>query len=333
MAAPQKRVWTESDIEAAISQYLAETKRLMPQFISLPKGFGFSEENLMYNMFGQQGYLLIAKVPLHELPVPFLRRLPVYLLRQFEIQVELDSLFYWALTHDVFRHIPVSARWQLQSSFDCLMAAVNAHLGQAPTTLEISKLNTILHEVVPVPVQDLVTARTTLAMYLSYPIVEGLTKRHLQDYVELDGTVKKPITSAGDSFSVGDRPISSLGRLLRMLETSAGPILNNADLGRNLADMRKEIEAIGGRSGISFGTDPKDAWDWIFSLRNDLLHGATPSPLRSGLLTHLVCTLLWHSAKDSDLGSSLTRIQQSMAANAWRIMGHRFGEYYPPTSM
>ncbi len=62
----------------------------------------------MYNMFGQQGYLLIAKVPIHELPVLLLRRLPVYLLRQFEIQVELDSLFYWALTHDVFRYLPVS---------------------------------------------------------------------------------------------------------------------------------------------------------------------------------------------------------------------------------
>ncbi len=237
---PPKKIWTESDIEAAISQYLAEAKHLMPQFIALPKGFGFSEENLMYNMFGQQGYLLIAKVPIHELPVLLLRRLPVYLLRQFEIQVELDSLFYWALTHDVFHYLPVPARWELQSSFDCLMAAINSHLGQAPTTLEISKLNTILHEVVPIPVQDLVTARTTLAMYLSYPIVEGLTKRHLQDYVELDGTVKKSITSGGDSFSVGDRPISNLGRLLRMLETAAGPTLKNADLGRDLADMRTE---------------------------------------------------------------------------------------------
>ncbi len=331
MAGSPERAWTEADLDTAVADYIKNAKPIFARAIQGPPGVSlFPEENLQFNLFGQQPFLLINRIPFHELPVRLLQRLPVYLVRQFEIQVEVDSRFYWALTHDVFRYLEPKARWPLHDSFEVLMASVLAHLGQAPSTPEADTLNRVLREVVPPEVQDLARANTAVAMFLSYPIVEGLAKHHLRDYLDVDGRVKQALQAGPESFKTTDRPVSNLGRLLRGLQAAAGPTLHRPDLERDLADFRVEAEAVGRRGGVSFGQNPGDAWDWIYGLRNDLLHGATRSPFRSGLLTNLACLLLWHSVSEPDLQNPLDMVRQRLSSGIRSLMPHAFGDYYPP---
>jgi hypothetical protein len=84
---------TENDIEKAIDDYLKNVPALLQKFISA-QPMSFKEENLMFNIFGQQQYLLINKFNLPNLPVRILKRLPVNLIKQFAVQVEFDSLWY-----------------------------------------------------------------------------------------------------------------------------------------------------------------------------------------------------------------------------------------------
>ncbi len=324
--------WTESDIEAIVADYLKNAKPLFGKLVTGPTGVNlFPEENLVFNSFGQQQFLIINRIPLHELPVRLLQRLPIYLTRQFEVQVEIDSKFYWALTHDVFRQVNRSHPWPLQESFDALIASMLAHLGQAPSSREIWILNRVIHEIIPPEVDDLVRANTIVAMYLSYPIVEGLAKYHLRDYIDIDGKIIRELLAGAESFKLASQ-VSNLGRLLRGLQAAAGPTLGKPDLGRDMADLALEIEAAARRGGAGggLGGGPWDPWDWIYGLRNDLLHGAAKSPLRSGLLTNLACLLLWHSVAESDLSKALERIKQSLPMRNRLFGGQMFGEYYPP---
>jgi hypothetical protein len=315
---------SERDIQAAINEYLENVPHLFKRaFSGLPQAF---EENYMFNLFGQEKYLLITKFDLVRLPVKILKRLPVYLLKQFVVQVELDSLWYWALTHDLVAsptgHI-FFEKWPLHREFLTLFAAHFANLGYPQYNWAVDKLNKVINDVVSEPVKELVLNKDIVVMYLCFPVLEGLIKFVMSSIVDLDGRVKTPLSDGKNQFKQGEQ-IRSLAVLLRILEKTPN-ISSDPDLALNLKDFRLQVESIAPPSQILPQHKKQgDGWDYVYYLRNVTLHGTKETQLRSGLLTNLICLIVWHLMDEKALSEELNNI-------ANRPREFKFPNwYYPP---
>ena len=319
MTTPKKQT-TEEDIQKAIEDYLQNVPALLNRLILAPQP---KDERYMFNIFGQQQYLLITKFRLEKLPIRILRRLAVHLMKQFAVQVELDSLWYWALTHDVvlFSHgQSVFHEWSMKPLFEALMAAHLAKLSSAPLNSVIDRLNRVIDEVVPQPTKDLVNQKPLLLSYLCYPALEGLTKLAMSAYIDSDGRVAKTFYDGKRQRNINER-ISSLATLLRALEKNAGNLLLKPDLGLDLRDFRLEVEKL-----VSIGDQSFDGWDFIYQQRIISAHGVAHPELRSGLITNLICLIAWHLLDEKILEGELKEIAETSGSfrRAWKFY------YYPP---
>ena len=295
---------TESDIEQAINEYLSNAPILFKRSFGGVQQFG---ENLKFNIFGQQQYLLIAKFKLEVLSKRILKRLAVHLVKQFAVQVELDSKWYWALTHDMANSAAGRRnlhQWDLARLFDTLIAVHLANLSYSSPDVFAQRLNQVVNNALSEPTKQLVLSNNEILEYLCYPILESLVKFVLASVVDSNGNVL--VTSISDGrqqYGRGAR-ISSLGILLRCLETNATSTLNNPNLGTDLRDFRIEAEKIIQPSAS------EDGWDQIYKLRIVTAHGVTRPELRSGLITNLICLILWHLFDDSLMDQELQNIER-----------------------
>lgn len=308
---------TQEDIEKYIEEYLVNALPLRQKMMS----FQLSEENVKRCLFGQQKFLIISRCNLPELSVKILKRLPIYLVRQFVVQVELDSYWYWALTHDVVRsNFSFFKDWKLRESFETLMAShfAQLHVSNYYEIPALERLNSGIWQFVSQPVRDLVVKSNTVLMYVCYPVLEGLAKFALSPLVDSDGFPIAQFSANGKPYDKGNKKISSLDILLHTLEENGRTVLSKPELSDNLRDFRLEIEKMFPPSvGIN------DGWDTIYALRNASLHGVIGWQLRSGLLTNLICLILWNILDDQTLTKDLQRINK---------MPMRFFDdnYYPP---
>lgn len=303
MATPSSTV-TENDIERAIDEYLSKVPSLWSRVVQGPTPFG---ENYKFNIFGQQPYLLIAKFKLEKLPKRILKRLSVHLVKQFAVQVELDSKWYWALTHDIGKSVAgrqILRQWDLGSLFNTLIAAHLASLNYSYNDVVAQRLNKVIDNALPEPTKQLVFSTRDILEYLCYPILESLVKFVLSSVVDSNGNVLATSISDGrQQYGRGAR-ISRLGVLLRCLETNATSMLNNPNLGSDLGDFRTETERIIPPSAS------EDGWDQIYKLRIVTAHGVTRPEFRSGLITNLICLILWHLFDDSLIDQELQNIER-----------------------
>ena len=269
---------------------------------------------------------MIAKFDLARLPVKILKRLPVHLLKQFAVQVELDSLWYWALTHDIVMSPAGSVfeQWPLKETFTTLLAAHCAKLGYAARDSVVDRLNKVIYEVISEPVKELITNKDVIVMYLCFPVLEGLVKFAMSPVIDLNGQVKVSSDIMKKQFRIGQK-VSSLVVLLRALEANASTISSDPDLALNLKDFRLQVESIAASSQILPPyIKSGDGWDTIYYLRNVTLHGTKGAPLRSGLLTNLICLIVWHLMDEKAVSKELHNI-------ATRPRNFKFPKcYYPP---
>jgi hypothetical protein len=316
---------TEQDIQHALTDYQNNVPQLLTPFIQGPPA---AEENYQFNRFGQDSYLLCSRYSFHQLPVPLLRRLPIYLTKQFSVQVEIDSGFYWALTHDVAFQSHVLQQWYLFSSLQTLFSAHFAKTeyatGYPPVNAAITRINRIILDAIPPASMNLLTNSHVVLMYTCYPVLEGILKLLLNNYVNENGLVLAQF-SDGTTTHYLNSTISSLSVYLHALETNATQLVAKPDLATDLRDFRAEMESdFAQRIAAS---NQSDAWNWIYSLRNASLHGAIGWQLRSGLMTNLVCMLIWHILENAEAASGL----QQVSENVMRHFPFSFqNAYYPP---
>lgn len=319
MEASSRKI-TEEDIKKAIEEYLRVVPALFKRFIS---GFKPSDERCWFNIFGQQPYLLINKYELEKLPLRILRRLPIYLVKQFEVQVELDSLWYWALTHDVVLHSHDQSdfdQWPLKRVFTTLMAAHLAKLGSAPRNSAVERLNRIIDDAILQPTKDLVYNKDIILCYLCYPVLEGLVKLAMSPFIDTNGQVTRAFHDGKRQRKPAEQ-ISSLAILLRALERNASSLLSKPDLGQDLKDFRLEVEKL-----LPAGQQSDDGWDSMYRLRIVSAHGVAHPELRAGLVTNLICLIAWHLLDDQVLNNELQRIVEMPRhfRTTWDFY------YYPP---
>ncbi len=310
---------TEQDIKRLVQDYLIKSLPLKQKFIGVSQ---FQEENMSCNFFGQSDLLIVSHCKLHELSINILRRLPIYLVREFAIQVEYDSFWFWALTNDIVNRSLITPQlrdWELQDGFKALMAAnfakLNVHQQGVPS---LERLNRATSEIVSQPVKDLVDSRDVFLMYICYPVLEGLAKFALSPLIDCDGNPLATFRAGHDIFHKGSRKINSLAKILRALEENGSAVLSKPDISNNLRDFRLEIDKI-----ISASSPTDDGWDSIYDLRNASLHGVKGFQLRSGLLTNLICLILWNILDDQTLTKELQMINKI----PMRFLGNN---YYPP---
>jgi hypothetical protein len=319
MRVPNQQI-TEEDVEKAIEDYLQNVPALLNKFIYAPKP---QDERYWFNVFGQQPYLLVSKFDLETLPIRILRRLPVHLIKQFVVQVELDSLWYWALTHDVvLRSYGQSDfdKWPMKPVLEALMATHLARLGSAPYNSTIERLNRVIDDAILQPVKDLVHNKHIILSYLCYPVLEGLTKLTMATYIDSDGRVTRAFSDGKKQRKPGEQ-ISNLATLLRALEKNADSLLLKPDLGLDLRDFRLEVEKLDLPRKQS-----DDGWDSIYRLRIVSAHGVTHPQLRAGLVTNLICLIAWHLLDEKVLSSELKRMAEM--PRHFRTMWDF--DYYPP---
>ena len=302
---------TEEEIKQCIEEYLANVPQLKQKFINAPP---FYEENLQRNLFGQEQFLLISKYKLHELPLNLLKRLPIHLVKQFVVQVEYDSYWYWALTNDIVKatNFQCSLKdWALLRSFETLMASHFASLTAFSFRSQpLERLNRATSDIVSAPVKVLVSNCNNVLMYICYPVLESLAKFALSPLLDCNG---KPTANfsvrhndRNRNFTPSDNPISNLATILRALEKYGQGILGKPDLTTNLKDFRLQIENMPSLVPLS----GHDGWDSVYQLRNVVLHGAKGWQLRSGLITHLICLIMWNILDEQILTKALERVSQ-----------------------
>ena len=291
---------------------------LMSRFIRGPAPFS---ENYKFNVFGQQPYLLITKFNLERLPKRVLKRLSVHLVKQFAVQVELDSKWYWALTHDIGQSTAgrqILHRWDLGELFNTLIAAHLANLFYVPNNSVSKRFNEIILKVLSEPTKHFILNNHLILEYLCYPVLESLVKFALSSVVNSNGLVLVTSISDGRKTHRRSRTISNLDFLLRHLEINATNILSNHDLSLDLRDFRIEVEK------FIPPTPSKDGWDQIYKLRNVVGHGVSRPEYRSGLITNLICLILWHLFDDDAIDQELLRIERRPRDFPFPMY------YYPP---
>ena len=317
----------EKDIQDAIDEYLKNVAPIFDNFIK--RAQKPIDERTVFCILGQEhiNHLLISKFDLVKIPIRLLRRLPIYLIKQFEIQVEIDSLFFWALTHDVVsRNYDLLDRWPLRNEFLVFMATHFAKLkplrefSPGPPNFESasSQLDRIIDIVVSQPVKDIIENKEIITRYLCYPLLENLVKFALNPLIDLNGFVQQKFNDGQRDRNINER-ISSLAKLLRSLEKNASKILSNPELGIDLRDFRVQTEKL-----IPKEKKNNDGWDSIYKIRSTYLHGAGGWQLRTGLLTNLICMLIWYLMEDEDINKILH--EKAMEPKHWRFPD----EYYPP---
>ena len=319
MAKPKDSQVTEKQIEKTVEDYLLNALPLKQKAIRVLQ----SEENVKRCLFGQENFLIISKYKLHLLPLNLLRRLPIYLLRQFAVQVEFDSYWYWALTHDVVKHCSSTSirTWQLINSFETMMAAHFATLHVSSPMVSVQRLNRGIMELVSEPVKELVLNTDNILMYVCYPVLESLSKFVLSPLIDCDGKPLANFSDGNKNFKKGGRKISSLALILRSLEKNCTKILSKPDFAINLRDFKLEVE----KMPLFKPKKNQDGWNAVYDLRNASLHGVKGWQLRSGLLTNLICLILWNFLDDQTLTTELESIKRRPP-----FYSQTFGGYYPP---
>jgi hypothetical protein len=309
---------TEEDIQKVVDDYAKNVPQLFNRLVDAPPG----TVHIGAWQVGQQKYLLINKFDLLKLPVKILRRLPVYLIKEFVVEFELDSLWYWALTNDVFESssgLRVFDKWPLKRAFKTLMAANFASLAANPFNPALYRLNEVVDHAVTEAVKNLVSNKQTVIMYICYPVLEGLVKFAMSRFIDPDGKVLVEFSDGKKSCKPGDL-ISDLATLLRSLEHNASSVLLKPDLGIDLRDFRKQTEQL-----VPSEKEKHDGWDSIYRLRITSVHGVVGEQwLRVGLITNLICMIVWHLVDDTGLSQTLKEIEMRP-----RMFGFE-GGYYPP---
>jgi len=254
----------------------------------------------------------------HEFSYQSLLHLPSQLVRSVQIQVTPDHRHYWAWTAEVLS--------QVSSSVD----GVDRNLKQYVLLL----VDIAVASLTPAPVHDrshtfdsgisphlfrAVTFSHRAATLMSYPVLEGLTRRLCSADVALDGVVKadKRVSRIdGGVFRPGDR-CNHFSHLLYHFE-------------KNIADDETAAELASFRSGVKELVSADHAYLALQNWRNPNAHGGERfSGAEYAVVLTLICLLIWsrieaHAYQSLDRGPYATAVESARESEGSDLFG-----YYP----
>jgi hypothetical protein len=217
-----------------------------------------------------------------ELPLQILRRLPIYLTRTLEIQVNQDHYEYWAWSAEVFTSLEdnISLLKDLKdvkhNVIDLLFHTCLAKTGYPPATPEARTLNVVIQAVTDRHVQHMVINKFILGAALASIALESIIRNMI--LISNFEKAKKEL---------GENP--TLGRVLGVFKEYVLPSLPQ-EFQNDISELNRTIESIWGVDGST--------WDKIIRIkwRNYLIHGkGSWIPRAFGVMTNYMCLLLWHN--------------------------------------
>ncbi len=316
----------EKIIKESYENYVKEWKN--SSYIKVPE---FKNAYLERNITPiEQKYLLIHKLPklhvenpempkmLPEIPIKLLRKLPIYLNKTLEIQINDDHLEYWAWTAEVFNEYKNKVAFfndideEVKKAIFTLFHACLMELMHPPVTKETFLLNNIITMIVSRHVQNVVLKKYLVAAPLAFLVFESLIKNLCKHYNTIANL----------------RERIRLGFLLKnKFEKETLPMLPE-EFKANIIEFNDTIEAI-------WGDGRKKWYNIISEWRNNLLHGSkTWLPKVYGVITNYICLILWHFIPEEEyeknLKSIIDRIRFSKEMTLlYGEIGRHF-TFYPP---
>lgn len=129
--------------------------------------------------------------------------------------------------------------------------------------------------------------------YLSFPLLEAITKKVCEQYVEMDGSVKQ-------SFQVGDkereRKYKPNGSFREKQCSSLRDLL--ILFYDQVADPGLRIEMTKFRNHLQMLCEDKDPFELIYQWRNQSLHGSTSFQTIGGAILNLILLICMYQYKD-----------------------------------
>jgi hypothetical protein len=278
----------------------------------------------------ERQYLIIYNHDIRNFDYETFRAFPIMITPVQKFHLGYDHFFYWALAadfyqflmHDIKNVIDYGIQDRLRLLMDFLflrnynpeITAAERKIDDAIRTLNPRYLNILTHS-------------TSIVSHLAYPIIEGLARRLLPEYVDPDGKVKttiEPFTCPdGVKVNIVGKRISSISTIMRLLETKTADTRLQSDL----AEFRNAFE-----TAYSLRLDKGLPYDQISDLRNSLLHGEDLWQTINGSLINLICILI-----NSQISEEIYNLKHAQFLSeeeremAMKRFGHGFNEsYYPP---
>lgn len=208
-----------------------------------------------------------------ELPMEILEQLGVELIGLLDFPISRDHNSYWEWTYFVSDRLTNSEELMPHEIWSDLSKLFNLALCDwvgSPHSHEF-KVTTSAH---------------TIAAYLAYPLLEGLTKRLCADDISKDGTVKRDNRvekfSGEQEFYVKSERCYRIHEILWHFEEKVA----NSVLQAQMRLARTNIRKFGDRpEGQEYGI--------IFDWRNQLVHGQRAAGVQFGVVLNLICIILW----------------------------------------
>jgi len=255
-----------------------------------------------------------------KLPVQILTKLPIYLTKTLEIQVNHDHYEYWAWSAQVFMYLEdtsILLRKLRESNIkhdiiDLLFHICLARINYIPATVEAQVLNRVLDIIVSRHVHHMVSKKFILGAAMAFIALEAVLK-----------TIISEVNEAKEKFEKLRRQKRTLGQVLEIFDKYALPSLSQ-ELQSDIQKLNTIIEDIWKAYG--------DNWrSIILNWRNNFIHGIkTWIPRAYGVITNYICLLLWHSIPSEQYE---TKIEELMKHIEWRQKlpeYSRYHEFYPP---
>jgi hypothetical protein len=208
-----------------------------------------------------------------ELPIEILERLGTELINLLEQPISRDHKVYWEWTYTVAEELTRSRQLlsqELWGDLRCIFDLALCEMVGAPFSHE-SNVTSNSHRI---------------AAYLSYPLLEGLTKRMCPEDFEEDGTVKQngrvERFHGEDAFYEVGSECNRIHEILWHLENTVA----NSVLKQRLTAARNHIGKFGDRpEGQEYGLIS----DW----RNQLVHGERSAGVQFGVILNIICIIIW----------------------------------------
>ncbi|MCL4339974.1 MAG: hypothetical protein JRN37_00605 [Nitrososphaerota archaeon] len=323
------------DMNSLVSSYINCWKKGENRFITPAQPTGIDGKNLLladnftdcearyllFRKLDEQSKQLVPRYRIEELPYEVVIRLPILLTRSLRAQsVCFDHRVLWSWIAQLFTNITrigtvqdaaLSDR-ELIETFELLVSLELANLSKPPINSDAYRLNQVIDIVVSWHVRRIVDNKYKLALTLSFPTLERVLRNKCSSYVDNGGKVLRSFSVKGKKYNVKDR-ISSMEHLLYLYEENIAP----PDFKKLVEDFKAEL--------LEIFPNKKDAYDLLYSWRNDQLHGGELDQTYHAVLLNLASLFLLDSLKQV-----YERLRSLEKNSAMRSIANTPWNFYPP---
>jgi hypothetical protein len=218
------------------------------------------------------------------LPIQLLKKLPLYLTKTLEIQINQDHYEFWSWSSETFKLLedssPLLKYMKSNSSqiiLDLLFHICLARLNFKPSTQEAMMLNRIIDDIIDIHVKNIIYNKFLIGI----PIGAATLETILKAWIKLMGNEE----AKKDLENKEKKGKATLGSVLDIFDDKVLPYASE-DFKAVFLELNKVIENIW-----------RQDWKEILpSWRNNFMHGGNKwAPRAFAVYINYICLIVWHT--------------------------------------